>query len=134
MHYLDHNATSPLRDEARLAMERALAVGGNPSSVHTSGRAARAIVEDARAALAQLVGARVENVIFTSGGTESNSLALFGAIQGAAEAGERITRLFVSAVEHDSVRVGATALTERTAGVRLEKLPVSSDGIIDLEA
>lgn len=134
MHYLDHNATSPLRDEARLALDRALDVGGNPSSVHASGRAARAIVEDARTAVANLVGARAEDVIFTSGGTESNALALFAAVQGAAEAGERITRLFVSAVEHDSVLAGAAALSERTAGVRLESLPVSSDGVIDLES
>jgi cysteine desulfurase len=134
MHYLDHNATSPLRDEVRHAMDRALEVGGNPSSVHASGRAARATVEDARAAVADLVGARAEDVIFTSGGTESNALALFAAVQGAAEAGERITRLFVSAVEHDSVLAGAAALSERTAGVRLEILPVSSDGVVELEA
>ena len=134
MHYLDHNATSPLREESRLAMDSALQGGGNPSSVHASGRAARAIVEDARAAVAALVGAPVHDVIFTSGGTESNSLAFFAAAQGAAEAGERITRLFVSAVEHDSVTAGAAALSERTAGLRLEMLPVSSDGVVDLEA
>jgi cysteine desulfurase len=134
MHYLDHNATSPLRDEARRAMERALDVGGNPSSVHAAGRAARALLEDSRTAVADLVGARADDVVFTSGGSESNSLALFAAVQGAAEAGERITRLFVSAVEHDSVRAGAEALAERTAGLRLETLPVSSDGVIDLEA
>src|SRR5215472_4602614 len=134
MHYLDHNATSPLRDEARLAIEQALDVGGNPSSVHASGRAARAIVEDARVAVAKLVGGLADDVTFTSGGTEANSLALFAAVQGAAEAGERITRLFITAVEHDSVRAGATALAERTAGLRLEILPVSPDGVLDLEA
>jgi cysteine desulfurase len=123
-----------LREEARRAMARALEVGGNPTSVHAAGRAAREIVEDARRAVAELVGAGAEDVIFTSGGTESNSLALFAAVQGAAEAGERITRLFVSAVEHDSVMAGAVALAERMAGLRLETLPVSSSGVIDLEA
>ena len=134
MHYLDHNATSPLRDEARLAMDRAAEIGGNPSSVHASGRAARAIVEDARAVIAGFVGAQSKDVIFTSGGTEANTLALFGAVQGAAGEGQRITRLFVSAIEHDSVLAGAVALSERSAGVRVETLAVSSDGVIDLEA
>ena len=80
-----------------------LSIGGNPSSVHGAGRAARAIVERAREQVAALAGARAQDVIFTSGGTEANALALWGAVQGAAEAGARITRLFVSAIEHDSV-------------------------------
>jgi cysteine desulfurase len=133
MAYLDHNATSPLRPEARSAVERAQAVGGNPSSVHASGRAARALIEEARREIALLVGAGSEDVIFTSGGAEANALALAGAIQGAAEASERITRIFVSAIEHDSVLASASSLAERTAGLRLEYLPVSASGLVSLE-
>ncbi len=114
MHYLDHNATSPLRPEAREAMARALKLGGNPSSVHAAGRGARRMVEAAREQVAALMGVKPEEVIFTSGGTEANALALRGAVEGAAEAGERITRLFVSAIEHDSVLATAAALAERT--------------------
>lgn len=134
MAYLDHNATSPLRPQARAAMEYAMAVGGNPSSVHGSGRAARASIENARDQVAALAGARSQDVIFTSGGTEANALALWGAVQGAAEAGQRITRLFVSAIEHNSVLANARAIAERVSGVRLEIIPVTADGVIDLEA
>jgi cysteine desulfurase len=132
MHYLDHNASSPLRPEARAAMERALSAGGNPSSVHGAGRGARKLVEQAREQVAALMGARPENVIFTSGGTEANALALRGAVEGALEAGERITRLFVSALEHDSVLKTAAALAERVPGLRLETIPATADGVIDL--
>jgi len=134
MHYIDHNATSPLRPEAKAAMERALAVGGNPSSVHGRGRAARAIVEEAREQVASLVHARTQDVIFTSGGTEANALALWGALGGGAEAGERITRLFVSAIEHDSILANAVAIAERSAGTRLTVIPVTKDGVVDLGA
>ncbi|HSZ75111.1 MAG TPA: cysteine desulfurase family protein [Rhizomicrobium sp.] len=134
MHYLDHNATSPLRPEARAAVERALDVGGNPSSVHARGRAAREIVEGAREQVAVLAGADPADVIFTSGGTEANTLALCGAVAGAAEAGGRLTRLFVSAIEHDSILANATALAERAAGLRVEIIPVAPDGMIDLAA
>jgi cysteine desulfurase len=134
MPYLDHNATSPLRAEARAAMERALAIGGNPSSVHGQGRAARAEVEQARETIAALAGARSEDVVFTSGGTEANALALWGAVQGAVEAGARITRLFVSAIEHVSVLVNAAVLAERAPGLRLEMIPATADGVVDLDA
>ncbi len=134
MAYLDHNATSPLRPDARAAMEAAASIGGNPSSVHGRGRAARAAVERAREQVAALAGGRAQDVIFTSGGTEANALALWGAVQGAAEAGKRITRLFVSAIEHDSVRANAAAIAERVAGIRLEQIPVTADGVVDLEA
>ena len=77
MAYLDYNATSPMRAEARQAAEHALAVGGNASSVHGVGRAARATIEQAREYVAALAGARAQNVIFTSGGTEANALALW---------------------------------------------------------
>lgn len=133
MAYLDHNATSPLRPEARAAMERAFGCG-NPSSVHTQGRKARALVEEARASVAKLTNVAAEDVIFTSGGTEANALALHAAIHGAADVGARFTRIFVSAIEHDSVLANANALTERFAGLRLETIPVLANGVIDLDA
>ncbi len=134
MAYLDHNATSPLRPEARAAIARALELTGNPSSVHAGGRAARALVEEARENVARLVNARAQDVIFMSGGTEANALALIGAVQAAAEAGERITRLFVSAIEHDSILANAEALGERVPGLRIEFIPVTPEGVIDLDA
>jgi cysteine desulfurase len=135
MYYLDHNATSPLRPESLSAMTHALAVGGNPSSVHAKGRAARAIVEDAREKVAALAGAKAEQVIFTSGATEANNLALFGAAEGSLGGEEsRITRLFVLAIEHNSVLATANKLVERFPWIRLALLPVTVDGVIDLEA
>ena len=74
--YLDWNATTPLRPEARAAMAAAWDFCGNPSSVHAEGRQARRLVEEARAAIADAVGALPRNVVFTSGGTEANALAL----------------------------------------------------------
>src|SRR3954469_14456232 len=93
--YLDHNAGAPLRPEVAAAMTAALAVTGNPSSVHAEGRQARGLVERARAQVAALVEASPENVVFTSGGTEANNLGL---VAGSA-AGEG-TRLLVSPSEH----------------------------------
>jgi cysteine desulfurase len=115
-------------------MTHALAVGGNPSSIHAAGRAARAIAEKAREQVAALLGARADEVIFTSGSTESNSLALWGAVHGALDADARITRLFVSAIEHSSVLATARNIAERVAGVRLELIPVTADGVVDTEA
>ena len=89
-------------------MAHALGLTGNPSSVHAHGRAARAVVEQARDQVARLMRAKPEQVIFTSGATEANTLALWGAVEGAIDRSEtektaRITRLFVSAIEHSSV-------------------------------
>lgn len=134
MHYLDHNATSILRPLARTAMERMLAAGGNASSIHAAGREARASVEAARRQVAKLAGARVEDVIFTSGGTEANAAALWGAVHGALDAEARITRLFVSGIEHPSVRANAASIAERVAGVRTAEIPVTADGVVDTEA
>jgi cysteine desulfurase len=135
MHYLDHNATSPLRPESLSAMTHALTVSGNPSSVHANGRAARAIVEDAREKVAALAGARAGQVIFTSGATESCNLALFGAAEGSLGGEEsRITRVFVSAIEHKAVLATAERLAERFPWIRVATLPVTADGVIDLEA
>ena len=82
--YLDWNATTPLRPEARQAMAAAWEVAGNPSSVHAEGRQARRLVEDARAAVAAAVSARAQDVVFSSGGTEANALALTPGLRRAA--------------------------------------------------
>ncbi len=120
--YLDYNATAPLRPAAREAMLRALDVGGNPSSVHAAGRAARAVVEAARSEVASLVGTRPEAVTFVSGGTEANALA----IESAVAAG--IRRIIVGATEHDAVRANAEA-----SGCVIEIWPVDADGVADIE-
>jgi cysteine desulfurase len=119
--YLDYNATAPLRPEAREAMVAALATHGNPSSVHAEGRAARALIESARAKVARLAGAKPENVIFTSGGSEANTLAL------AAQTGEA-WHCYISTVEHPSVLAGGRFYRENTS-----RIPVSADGVIDLD-
>lgn len=135
MHYLDHNATSPIRPECLSAVTHALAVSGNPSSVHANGRAARAIIDSAREQVAALAGAKGDAVIFTSGATESNNLALFGAVEGSLEGDtSRITRIFVSAIEHASVLATADRLAERFPWLRVSRLAVTADGVLDLEA
>jgi cysteine desulfurase len=119
--YLDWNATAPLRQEARAAALAALDLSGNPSSVHGEGRAARRLIEHAREQVAALVGAQPRNVVFTSGGTEANMLAL-------APAPAR-DRLLVSAIEHPSVLAGG-----RFPSGSVERLPVTGSGALDLAA
>jgi cysteine desulfurase len=131
MIYLDHNATSPLRPEAKEAMLRAMDIGGNPSSVHAAGRAARGMIEKAREQVAEYAGAKSGDVIFTSGGAESNALALRGAIAGALDAEDRITRLFVVATAHESSCSVAASLAEAVAGLVLTQIPVDANGRID---
>jgi cysteine desulfurase len=126
--YFDWNATAPLRPEAREAMERALSLPGNPSSVHAEGRAARRLIETAREEVASLVGARPGDVFFTSSGTEANMLALTPALETTAEKRPR-SRLLLSAIEHASVRTGGRFPREAT-----EEMPVGPDGRIDLAA
>ncbi|MFP5447157.1 MAG: cysteine desulfurase family protein [Alphaproteobacteria bacterium] len=121
--YLDHNATAPIRPEALEAITAALAAGGNPSSVHAVGRAARARMELARSHVGKLIGAPASTVVFTSGGTEANALAIESAVGG----GSR--RLLVSAIEHDAVLE-----TAKASGALVELLPVRGDGRLDLEA
>jgi cysteine desulfurase len=119
--YLDYNATAPVRPEAAAAVAHALLVGGNPSSVHAAGRAARALMEAAREQVAALIGAPASTVVFTSGGTEANALAIESAVAA------RARRLIVSAIEHDSVLETAHA-----SAAEVELLPVTSDGLADL--
>lgn len=101
--YLDWNATAPLRPQARAAMAAAMEVVGNPSSVHAEGRAARQILDEAREQVAAAVGAEPRNVIFTSGGSEANALALSRAIE---HAGGFCDVAIASAIEHVSVLAG----------------------------
>jgi len=131
--YLDNNATTPLRPEARDAMLSALEPPANASSVHREGRMARQTLDGARREVAALVAAEPDDVVFTSGGTEANNLAIHGAIEAAATAGQRFTRLIVSAIEHDSVRVTAARCAEVHPGVRLVVCPVDSEGRLSLE-
>lgn len=114
--YLDHNASAPMKPAVRDAVLAALALAGNPSSIHAAGRAARRVVEDARAAVAVLAGAAPSRVVFTAGGTEANNLALRG-FPG--------RRRLVSAVEHDSVLAAAPDAV---------RIPVNANGVIDLGA
>ncbi len=126
--YLDWNATAPLRPQARAAMIAAFDVAGNPSSVHGEGRAARRLVEQAREKVAALVGAQPGNVVFTSGGTEANMLALTPAIeQGRIKAPRQ--RLLISAIEHPSVRAGG-----RFAAAAVANIAVTAAGVVDLDA
>jgi cysteine desulfurase len=124
--YLDWNATTPLRVEARAAMLAAYELIGNPSSVHAEGREARRLVEDARGVLATAVGALPRNVVFTSAGTEANALALSPGLRG--RSGEPVRRLLVSAVEHASVLAGGRFPAESARQVR-----VTRSGVVDLD-
>jgi cysteine desulfurase len=114
--YLDHNATSPLRPEAEAAMVAAMQRCGNPSSIHRHGRVARRFVDDARELMAALFGCEPAGVVFTSGGTEANALALRGCGR---------ARVLASAVEHASVLFATS---------HVERVPVDGDGVIRLDA
>ena len=121
--YLDYNATAKVRPEAVVAVARALDVGGNPSSIHAAGRAARALLDAARSEVAALVAAPAERVTFLSGGTEASALA----IESALAAGH--DRIIVGATEHEAVVETARA----AAGAALEIWPVDERGIADLD-
>ncbi|AND89611.1 MULTISPECIES: cysteine desulfurase family protein [Bradyrhizobium] len=124
--YLDWNATTPLRPEARAAMVAAFDLIGNPSSVHAEGRQARRLVEEARVTLAAAVGALPRNVIFTSAGTEANALALSPGLRG--PSGGPVERLLVSAVEHASVLAGGRFPADKVGHIR-----VTRAGVVDLD-
>lgn len=118
--YLDHNATSPLRPAAKAAMLAAMDLCGNASSIHSEGRAARHLLDEARDSVARAAGVIAPMVVFTSGGSEANNLAIRGT---------PAERLLVSAIEHPSVIEAAKA-----SGKPLDLIPVTSDGTIDLLA
>lgn len=123
--YLDWNATTPLRPEARQAMAAAWDMAGNPSSVHAEGRQARRLLENARGAIASAVGARPQDVVFTSGGTEANALALTPGVR--RSAGQPARRLLVSAIEHTSVLSGGRFSPEAIATIE-----VTGSGLVDV--
>ncbi len=125
--YLDWNATTPLRPEAREAMAAAWDLHGNPSSVHAEGRQARRLVEEARARVAGAIGALPRSVIFTSGGTEANALALTPGLRRAAS-GLPVKRLLVSAIEHASVLAGGRFPVEA-----IGTIGVARSGLVDLD-
>ncbi len=128
--YLDHNATSPLREEVRAAWLEA-AAGGNPSSLHAAGRRARARIDAARERVALALDVDEETVHFTSGGTESNNVALFGSMELPSADGSPAA-LVTSAVEHSSVLEPARVLAAR--GHPLSEVPVDETGRVRLDA
>ncbi len=115
--YLDANASEPLRPEARAAALAALDRTGNPSSVHAAGRAARRVLEGARESVAHRLGVRPAQVVFTSGGTEADALAVHALGRG--------RRIIIGATEHDAVRAAAP---------EADVLPVDAQGVVDVAA
>ena len=129
--YLDHAATTPLSDAALAALTRELARTGNPSSLHGSGRRARRAVEDAREAIASAAGAHPSEVIFTSGGTEADNLAVKGLYWSRVAEDPKRRRILCSAVEHHAV-LDTVEWLERHEGAEVTWLPVDSGGVLDL--
>ncbi|MFV0414934.1 MAG: cysteine desulfurase family protein [Chthoniobacterales bacterium] len=125
MVYLDYNATAPMLPEAREAMLHCLETAqGNPSSIHSPGREARAILDDAREQMAALLGVKAHEIIFTSGGTEANNAAIFGLARSQQERGKH---LITSAIEHHAVLHAFEYLRDQE-GFDLTLLPVDADG------
>lgn len=118
--YLDHNATSPLRPSVKAAVLAAMELCGNPSSVHSEGRLARKLIDDAREVIAFKVGSLPQMITFTSGGTEANNMAVRGIAA---------VRILVSAIEHPSVLEAAKA-----SGRPVEIIPVDGQGLVHLAA
>jgi cysteine desulfurase len=123
--YLDWNATTPLRPEAKRAMVAAWDMIGNPSSVHAEGRQARRLVEDARTAVATAIAARPQDVVFASGGSEANAMALTPGLR--RSAGWPVQRLVVSAIEHTSVLSGGRFPVDAISAIK-----ISGAGLVDL--
>ena len=122
--YLDHNASAPLLPRAREAMMAALALTGNPSSVHGPGRALRAVIDDARDEVAQAAGAEARQVVFTGSATEAITQAIVGGVKAFG-----IDRVVVCATDH-----AAALKAAEISGVSVRVVGVDGDGIIDLEA
>jgi cysteine desulfurase len=130
--YLDHAATTPMVGEAIEAMTRQLSLVGNPSSLHGSGRLARRVVEEARESIAARLGALPAEVVFTSGGTEADNLAIQGGWRSARRADPARTGLVVSAIEHHAVLDSAVWM--QAAGAELALAPVDARAVVDLDA
>lgn len=133
MVYLDHAATTPMLPEAVQAMTAQLAVTGNASSLHAAGRRARRTVEESRESLAASLGARPSEVVFTSGGTEADNLAVKGLYWSRRDADPARTRLLASPVEHHAVLDAVDWLAEHE-GARVEWLPVDAYGRVHPDA
>jgi len=128
--YFDHNATTPVRPEVAAMMARVLSEDfGNPSSVHAFGQRAKAVLDDARTAVAALIDASPDDIVFTSGGTESDNVAIRGV---AAAAGENRRHLITSSIEHEAVLNTARALEAQ--GWRVTVLPVDRSGVLSPDA
>ncbi|MEN8650764.1 cysteine desulfurase family protein [Streptomyces sp. 21So2-11] len=133
MAYLDHAATTPMLPEAALALTAQLTVTGNASSLHAAGRRARRTAEEAREMLAEALGARPSEVVFTAGGTEADNLAVKGLYWARRDADPRRVRVLASPVEHHAVLDAVDWLGEHE-GATVEYLPVDSHGRVHPEA
>jgi cysteine desulfurase len=131
--YLDHAATTPIVPEAAAAMTEQLTRVGNASSLHASGRGARRVVEESRETIAGVIGARPGDVVFTSGGTESDNLALKGIFWARRAEDPRRTRVLSTAIEHHAV-LDPLHWLAASDGADVELLPVSPEGVLDLES
>jgi cysteine desulfurase len=126
-HYLDHAATTPMRPSAIEAMTAQLGRTGNASSLHTSGRLARRVVEESREAIAGAIGCRPSEVVFTSGGTESDNLAVQGTFTARRDADPHRTRILVSAIEHHAV-LDCVEFLAAHEGAKVSWLDCDADG------
>jgi len=130
--YLDHAATTPVRRAALDAYVGAAALTGNAASSHTAGRAARRALEDARESIAAALGCAADEVVFTSGGTEADNIAVAGLFRSRHRADPRRRRVLISAVEHPAVQAAAVAL--ESEGAVVVPLSVGTDGVLDAAA
>ena len=133
MAYLDHAATTPMYPEVVAQMSKLLADSGNPSSLHASGRRARRLVEEAREVVANVLGCRPAEVVFTSGGTEANNIALKGIAWDQRDKDPKRNRVLISAVEHHAILDPAQWLEKRD-NFTIECIPVTSTGIVTPQA
>jgi len=133
MAYLDHAATTPVLPAVAVAVAEAMTIGGNASSLHASGRRARRRVEEARESIAAALGAHPTEVLFTSGGTESDNLAVIGLFRSRIAADPRRRLILVSAAEHHAV-LDAVEHLAATAGAEIQWLPVDNEGRVTVEA
>ncbi|MGE0529018.1 MAG: cysteine desulfurase family protein, partial [Bdellovibrionales bacterium] len=128
--YLDHNATTPIFPELKAKVQEWLEVWGNPSSIHWAGRQPKSLMREARQNMAGLLGCDPLELIFTSGGSEANNLALKGACGALKTSGRN--QLIISTVEHPSVRKAAEDIASRL-GIQLDRVRVNRDGELDLD-
>ena len=133
MAYLDHAATTPMYPEVAAQMAKLLTDSGNPSSLHASGRRARRLVEEAREQVAVVLGARPAEIVFTSGGTEANNIALKGIAWDQRAKDPKRNRVLISAVEHHAILDPAHWLGD-SEGFQVEYIPVTNTGVVTPDA